>query len=185
MARSTASGSSNNRLERWDAIRLGISSSTSESMLDKSGASGTTVLPSPALDAENRFFRGLPPRPASSSVDLTDGSGQETGSSPLSRSGSSEDSAPPREATPDLDQCEPHEIMEMAREAYQNSNYEGAENLLVIAEERGANPDAVASARGYVRDARARALAGPPPQGGGTGTGPSEEDPASGGMLVP
>jgi len=192
VARSTIAGSSNDPIGRWDAIRLGTSSSTSGSKPGWSGTSGTTGLLSPAHDVESLSSTDQPPKPVFSSVDSTDGSGQETGSSPASLLGSSEDSVPPKEATPDQVQADDvpedlhHEqVMALAHDAYESQNYDEADRLIGIAEERGASRRAVATARGYVRDARARALADAPPRGGGTGAGPSEADPSAGGMLVP
>lgn len=195
MARSTASGSSNNPLERWDAIRRGTSSSTSGSTPDRSGTSGTIALPSPVPSVGNLSSRDQPPRPASSSADLTAGSGRGTGSSPASLSGSSEVSAPPKAATPapapeaDLPT---EQIMAMAREAYFSRNFDESERLLGIAEEKGEDPVAIASARGYLRDARNAATLGAPPRpapsgagSAGDAAGPSEADPASGGFVVP
>ena len=77
------------------------------------------------------------------------------------------------------------EAMELARQEYQNRNFDEAEALLAVAENRGENPEAVASARGYVAEARARALADAPAAPGASGAGPSEEDPSAGGALVP
>jgi hypothetical protein len=191
MAKSTIAGSSNDPIERWRVLRLGTSSLTSESTLDKSGISGTIDLQSPAPVVESLFLRGQLLRPASSSVDLTDGSGQETGSSPSSLSVSLEDSARQREAIPgqvqvgDMDSLGHSEIMEMARDEYENGRYEEAERLISLAEVRGADSGAVVSARRYVREARSRSLAASPPPPGGAGDGPSEEDPSAGGLLVP
>jgi hypothetical protein len=116
------------------------------------------------------------------------------------------DSPPPKEATlvqvladdpgalEDVDlkpAAEPYagisgpEAMELAREEYQKSNYDEAERLLAVAEIRGENPRSVASARGYIAEARTRAGAVAPSDPGGTGAGPDEADPGSGGFLVP
>lgn len=201
MPRITSSGPSNNPLERWDALRRGTSSSTSGSTPDKSGPSGTTDHPSPAPAVESHSSPALPARRVSSSADSTDGSGHATGSSPQSLSGSSADSAAPKEAILDPALSESpivsdeaveryaglsgHEAMELAREEYEKSNFDESEKLLDVAEERGANSDAVASARGYVRAARSRSLAASPSDSGASPDGPSEGDPASGGFLVP
>lgn len=195
MARATASGSSNNPLERWRALRVGTSSSTSESRPDRSGISGTTALPSPAPIAESLSVQDQPLRPASFSASLTDGSGQETGSSPVSPSDSSEGSAAPKEATPAPDpeaDLPTDQLMAMAREAYFSRNFDESERLLGIAEAKGEDPVAVASARGYVRDARAATPGGAPPRPAPSGAGssedaagPNEADPASGGFVVP
>lgn len=204
MARSTSAGSSNNPLERWDALRRGTSSSTSESGLDKSGTSGTTDRPSPAPTVENPSSPAQVPSPAPlSTADSTDGSGQETTSSPASPSGSSEDSAALKEATPDqvleadLDVPEPEpavepyagisgfEAMELARDEYAKGNLDESERLLAIAEKRGENASAVARARGYIAGARARAVGAAPSENGASGAGPGEADPSTGGFLVP
>jgi hypothetical protein len=192
VARTSEAGSSNNPVERWDALRAGTSFSTSGSMPARSGISGTIDLQSPAPDAESPSSTDLPPKPASSTADSTDGSGRETGSSPASPSGSSEVSVPLKEATPDQVQAadvpaDMHhdQVMALAHEAYESQNYDEADRLIGIAEERGASRRAVATARGYVRDARARALAASPPREAASGGGPSESDPSAGGMLVP
>ena len=75
--------------------------------------------------------------------------------------------------------------MAMAREAYFNRNFDESERLLNIAETLGEDPTAVASARGYVAEARARSLATAPPPGGAAEGGFSEGDPSAGGTLVP
>lgn len=75
--------------------------------------------------------------------------------------------------------------MAMAREAYFSRNYDESERLLGLAESAKADPSAVGAARGYLADARARALAAAPSDSGASGGGFSEEDPASGGSLVP
>lgn len=188
MARVTAAGPSNNPLERWDAIRLGGSSSTSGRQLAKSGTSGTTDLPSPAPSAESPSARGPQAKPASSSVSLTDGSGQETGSSPTSLSGSSAGSPLQKAVTlvPDPEADLPgDQLMAMAREAYFDRRFDRSEYLLNIAETKGEDPVAVASARGYVRNARALAVTGSSLGDAPGGAGPSEEVPASGGFAVP
>lgn len=75
--------------------------------------------------------------------------------------------------------------MALAREEYFRGNLAESERLLAVAESRGEDAAAVAAARGYVADARARALADAPPPPGGEPGGFSEEDPAAGGTLVP
>lgn len=75
--------------------------------------------------------------------------------------------------------------MAMAREAYFSHDLDESDRLIGLAEAKGEDPAAVASARGYVADARARALAAAAPPAGGTGGGFSEEDPSAGGMIVP
>jgi hypothetical protein len=162
-----------------------------------------TDLQSLVHTAENLSFKDPAPSHPSSTADSTDGSGQETGSSQPSLSDSSEDSASPREVTPgqvleaDLDAPAPEpavepyaglsgeEAMALAREEYFRGNLAESERLLAVAESRGEDAAAVAAARGYVADARARALADAPPPPGGEPSGFSEEDPAAGGTLVP
>jgi hypothetical protein len=75
--------------------------------------------------------------------------------------------------------------MKLAQEEYVKGNYDESERLLAVAENRGENPSSVATARGYLAEARARAGADAPAPPGGSGSGPSEEDPSAGGALVP
>lgn len=205
MPRINSNGPSNalEAKERGDEPSPGTSSWTSGSRPAWSGTSGTTDRPSLVHIAENLSFPDLAPSHPSSTADSTDGSGHATGSSQPSLSGSSADSASLREATPDqvlaadLDAAEPElaaepyaglssdEAMALARQEYFRGNFAESERLLAVAESRGEDPAALAAARGYLADARARALAASPPVPGGEPAGPSEEDPAAGGYLVP
>jgi hypothetical protein len=119
-------------------------------------------------------------------------------------------SVPPKEATPDqvleadLDAAEPEpaaepyaglsgpEAMKLAHSEYQKGNFDEAERLIAVAENRGEDPRSVASARGYVRAARPATPGGAPSHDGASGAGspadaagPNEADPASGGFVVP
>jgi len=132
-----------------------------------------------------------------------DGSGRRTGSSPLSPSDSSADSAPQKEATPDqvleadIDAPNPEpaaepyaglsgqEAIALAQEEYQNGNFDEAERLVAVAENRGEDSSIVARARGYIARARSRAGAAPPSDPGAATGGFGEEDPTAGGTLVP
>ncbi len=191
MPRITSQGPSNNPLERWEALRLGTNFLTPVSGPDKNGISGTTDPQSPVPDAESPSSMVLPQRRLFSTAALTDGSGQGTSSSQVSQSGSLEDSALPKEVTPDpAPAADPYsgisgsEAMELARQSFFNRDYEESERLLAISENLGEDPTAIAMARGYVKEARLAAQAGSGPWQGAS-SGPSEEDPSAGGTLVP
>jgi hypothetical protein len=109
-----------------------------------------------------------------------------------------EDSAQQKEATPGqvlegdevvddpYEGLSGHELMALARDAYEARKYDEAATILDRAETVGTVSDAeLATARGYV--ARARAVGGAPRGAEGSpaaGTGPSEADPAAGGYLA-
>lgn len=185
-------------LKEGESQFLGTSSLPSDSGPVKSGTPQTTGRLSPAQGAENPSSTGLHLKQAPSTADLTTGSTHETGFSQLSPSGSSEDSATEKAATPDqvlaadLDAAEPEpavepyagisgpEAMELARGEYTKGNYDESERLLAVAESRGADTTEIARARGYIAEARAHAGA-PAPAPEPT----SEETPSAGGFVAP
>ena len=188
MPRINLNGPSNAFEERGDEPSPGISSLTSGSKPEWNGTSGMTDLPSPAPIAESLSSPDPAPWHPSSTADSTDGSGLETGSSQLSPLDYSEDSAKPKPATLDLApeaDLPSDQLMAMAREAYFDRNFDEADRLLNLAETNGEDPTAIGAARGYVAEARARALASAPADSGPVPAGPGEEDPAAGGYLVP
>ena len=134
-----------------------------------------------------------PPKPIPSSASSTDGSTQETGCSPQSQPDSLEE-ATPKEPGPEVVQesddptagLSGHEIMQLARQAYVDQQYDQSEALIGLAETTGGVPASeLALARGYVARGRGRsALADAPSDTGPIPAGPSEEDPAAGGYLT-
>jgi hypothetical protein len=190
---SVGMGPSNDPIGRSEVLRLGTSSSTSDDRPEWSGDSAPETessLQPPAPDADSPSSTGQPPRPTPSSVSSTDGSTQETGSAQQSLPDSSEEATPrdPGQGT-DQQEDEPlsgHQLMQLARQAYVDRQYDHAEVLIDSAEATGAVPAAeLATARRYVADARGRsALGDPPSDTGPTSAGPSEGVPADGGYLT-
>lgn len=204
MPRINSNGPSNNPWERWRALRLGTSSSTSDGSSEWSGDSApeteaSSQSPAPSVDSLSWEDPQASPA-ASSSATSTDGSTQETGCSPQSQSTSSETSASAKEAGQELPPADDtpapspakddpyaglsgHELMTVARDAYAEGRLDESEALLARAVEADATlAGSAATARGYIALARARE-ASPSQPGTATG-GPSEEEPAAGGFLA-
>jgi hypothetical protein len=195
---SVGMGPSNDPIGRSEVLRLGTSSSISGDRQDRSGDSAPETEPSlqsPVPSADSPSSTGQPPKPTLSSASSMDGSTQETGYSQPSQQDSSEEQATPKdpgqEAAPEFDNDQylglsGHEIMQLARQAYVDRQYDQSDALIGLAETTGGVPDAeLSAARRYVAVARGRsALGGPPSDTEPITAGPSEAVPADGGYLT-
>lgn len=193
---SVGMGSSNARddLKEGEQLSAGTSFLTSGDTQEWSGGSAQETEPSlqsPAPSVDSLYSADQPPRPTPSSASSTDGSTQETGSLPPSQPDSSE-TATPKDPGQDTAQQEGepqlsgHELMQLARQAYVDRQFDHADALINSAESAGGvQASELATARRYVARGRASsALGDPPSDTGPVSTGPSEGVPADGGYLA-